>query len=154
MSGPGSGEPLEGTLATERSILANAKKLTLLVAGAASQKYMTALADQQEILGAIADMIIQTYAMDSAIVRSRKLIERNGESGAKYAIAMTQVYIAEAMATIEASAKKVLASVAEGDMLRSQMAILRRLAKYEPYNVIALRQQIADRVIEQGKYVI
>ncbi len=154
MSGPGSGEPLEGTLATERGILANAKKLTLLVAGAASQKYMTGLADQQEILGAIADMIIQTYAMDSAIVRARKLIDKNGESGAKYAVAMTQVCIAEAMATIEASAKKVLAGVAEGDMLRSQMAILRRLAKYEPYNVIALRQQIADRVIEQGKYVI
>jgi alkylation response protein AidB-like acyl-CoA dehydrogenase len=154
MSGPGSGEPLEGTLAAERTILSNAKKLTLLVAGAASQKYMTALADQQEILGAIADMIIQTYAMDSAIVRARKLIERSGESGAKYAVAMTQAYIADAMATIEASAKKVLAAVAEGDMLRSQMAILRRLAKYEPYNVIALRQQIADRVIEQGKYVI
>ena len=154
MSGPGSGEPLEGTLAAERTILANAKKLSLLVAGAASQKYMMGIADQQEVMGAIADMIIQTYAMDSAIVRARKVIERNGESGAKFAVAMTQVYIGEAMTVIEASAKKVMAAVAEGDMLRSQMAILRRLVKYEPFNTIALRQQIADRVIEQGKYVI
>src|SRR5579859_3217806 len=152
MSGPGSGEPLEGTLAAERTILANAKKLALLVAGAASQKYMMGIADQQEVMGAIADMIIQTYAMDSAIVRARKLIERNGESGAKLAVAMTQVYLAEAMEKLEAAARKVIADVAEGDMLRTQLAIVRRLSKHEPFNAIALRQQIAQKTIEAGKY--
>ena len=66
---------------------------------------------------------------------------------------MTQVYVARAMETIEAAARKVIAAIAEGDMLRTQMAILRRLLKYEPINTIALREKIAARVIEQGKYV-
>ena len=66
---------------------------------------------------------------------------------------MTQIYIAEAMTKLEAAAKKVIAAVAEGDMLRTQLAILRRLGKYEPVNTIALRQKIADRVLEAGKYV-
>jgi butyryl-CoA dehydrogenase len=76
-----------------------------------------------------------------------------GETAAALALAMTQVYLATAMEKVESAARKVIAAVAEGDMLRTQLAILRRLGKYEPYNVIALRQQIAKRVIETGKYV-
>ena len=71
MAGP-SGEELEGTLAAERKLVENAKKLAMLVAGAASQKYMQKLADQQEIMGAIADMVIEAFAMDSALLRARK----------------------------------------------------------------------------------
>jgi butyryl-CoA dehydrogenase len=67
-------------------------------------------------------------------------------------IAITRVYLSQAMEKIEAAAKKVIAAVAEGDMLRTQLAILRRLAKHEPFNTIELRQQIAQRVIERGKY--
>jgi butyryl-CoA dehydrogenase len=153
MAGP-STEEFDGALADERKLVNNAKKLTLLIAGAASQKYMMALADQQEIMGAIADMVIETFAMDSAVLRARKLIERNGESQSQLAVAMTQCYLMDAMAKLEVAARKVAAAVAEGDMLRSQMAIIRRLAKHEPANTIALRQHIAQRVIEAGKYTL
>jgi butyryl-CoA dehydrogenase len=67
---------------------------------------------------------------------------------------MTRVYLSQAMDKIETAAKKVIAAVAEGDILRTQLAILRRLAKYEPFNTIELRQQIAQKMIEQGKYTL
>jgi alkylation response protein AidB-like acyl-CoA dehydrogenase len=154
MAGPSFSEGPEGPLATERAIVANAKKIGLFTSGAASQKYMAAIADQQELMGAMADMLIEGYVMESALLRTQKLIEKQGEAAAALPIAMTQVYIAEAMDRIESSAKRVIAAVAEGDMLRTQMAILRRLVKYEPFNTIALTQKIADRTIEAGKYVI
>ena len=113
-----------------------------------------AIQDQQEIMGAIADTVIETYAMESAVLRAGKLAQRNGEAGAAHAIAMTRVYLSAAMEKIESAARKVIAASAEGDMLRSQMAVLRRLAKYEPFNTIALREQIAQRVIETGKYQV
>ena len=154
MAGPTMGEELEGPLANERKMLANAKKLGLMAAGVASQKYMMALQDQQEIMGAIADMVIQGYAMDSAVLRTEKLIGRDGEAKSKLAIAYTQVYCQGAFEKIESCARKVVAACADGDMLRTQMAIVKRLSKFEPVNVVALRQQIADRVTEAGKYVI
>jgi butyryl-CoA dehydrogenase len=154
MSGSTMGEELEGPLAVERGIVANAKKIGLVAAGSASQKYMQALADQQEIVGAIADIIIEIYAMESCLLRARKLAARNGEAASALPVAMTQVYLASAMEKIEAAAKKVLAAVAEGDVLRTQMAILRRLAKYELFNTIELRQKIAQRVLEAGKYTM
>ncbi len=150
---PSIGEPPEGPLGAERAVLANAKKVGLFCSGAASQKYMMALADQQEIMGALADMLIETYVMESALLRAQKMIERSGEAAAKLAVAYAQAYISDAMDKIESAARRVTAAVAEGDMLRTQMAILRRLLKYEPFNSIALRQQIATRVIEAGKYV-
>jgi alkylation response protein AidB-like acyl-CoA dehydrogenase len=154
LSGPSMGEEIEGPLADERKLVMNAKKLGLFVAGAATQKYMQAIQDQQEIMGAIADIVIETYAMESAVLRAKKLIERNGESASALPIAMTQVYLSQAMEKIEAAARKIIAAVAEGDMMRSQMAILRRLAKHEPFNTIAARQKIAQRVLEAGKYVL
>jgi len=153
LAGPSLAEPLEGALAAERTIVSNAKKTALFVAGSASQKYMMALPDQQEIMGAMADILIEVFAMESALLRTQKLVAHKGEAAAQLAIAMTQVYIMEAMEKIEAASRKVIAAVAEGDMLRTQLAILRRLLKYEPVNTIALRQKIADRVLEAGKYV-
>jgi len=153
LAGPSTADPLEGPLAAERTLVINAKKIALFVAGAASQKYMMALPDQQEIMGAMADILIETFAMESAVLRTQKLVAVNGESNAKLATAMTNVYLSDSFNKLEACAKKVIAAIAEGDMLRTQMAILRRLAKHEPVNVIALRQQIADRVLEAGKYV-
>jgi alkylation response protein AidB-like acyl-CoA dehydrogenase len=154
LSGPSTGEDIEGGLAEERKLVAQAKKLGLFAAGAATQKYMQAIQDQQEVMGAIADMTIEVYAMESAVLRARKITEQRGEAGAALAVAMTRVYLAQAMEKIEAAARRVIAAVADGDMLRTQLAILRRLAKYEPFNTIALRQQIAAKTIEQGKYVI
>ncbi len=105
-------------------------------------------------MGAIANMTIETYAMESAVLRAQKLAVRNGEAGSGLAIAMTRVYMSGAMEKIESAAKMVIAACAEGDMLRSQLAILRRLCKYEPFNTVALRQTIAQRVIETGKYQV
>ena len=153
LAGPSSADPLEGALAAERTIVANAKKLALFTAGAASQKYMQALADQQEIMGALADIIIQTYAMECCVLRARKMVEQNGESASSLPVAFAQVCLSDGMQKIEAAARKVIAAVAEGDMLRTQLAILRRLGKYDPVDTIALRRKIAGRVQEAGKYV-
>jgi butyryl-CoA dehydrogenase len=151
----GTSEEVEdGPLAQERKLVATAKKIGLFAAGVATQKYMMAIQDQQEIMGAIANMTIETYAMESAVLRAQKLAARNGEKGSALAAAMTRVYMSGAMEKIESGAKMVIAACAEGDMLRSQLAILRRLCKYEPFNTVALRQTIAQRVIETGKYQV
>ena len=154
LSGPSAGEEIEGSLAEERKLVAQAKKLGLFVAGAATQKYMQAIQEQQEVMGAIADMTIEIYAMESAVLRAQKMAEQKGEASAALPIAMTRVYLTQALDKVEASAKKVIADVAEGDMLRTQLAIVRRLSKREPFNAIALRQQIAQKTIEAGKYTL
>lgn len=154
LSGPAMSDELEGPLAEERKLVGQAKKLGLFAAGSATQKYMQAIQDQQEVMGAIADMTIETYAMESAVLRAQKLVEANGGPASALAVAMTRVYLTQAMEKVEAAARRVLAAVAEGDLLRTQLAILRRLAKHEPFNTIALGQQIAQRVIEVGKYTL
>ncbi len=152
LSGPAAGDEIEGLLAEEQKRVSSAKKLGLFAAGAATQKYLQAIQDQQEVMGAIADMVIEIYAMESAVLRTIKIAAKNGEAAAALPIAMTRVYLAQAMDKIESAARKIIAAVADGDMLRTQLAILRRLGKHEPYNTIELRQQIAQKVIEQGKY--
>jgi butyryl-CoA dehydrogenase len=147
MAGPSAPEEREGPLAAEHHLLASARKLTLFAAGVASQRYMQGLADQQEIMGALADCIMEVYAMESCILRAEK-------SGSAQAIAMTRYYAAKAFATVEQSARKVIAGAAEGDMLRTQMSILRRLGKYEPADTIAIGRQIARAVIAAGRYVV
>jgi len=152
LSGPASGDEVEGLLAEEQKLVASAKKLGLFAAGAATQKYMQAIQDQQEIMGAIADMVIEIYAMETAVLRTRKIAAKNGEAAAALPLAMTRVYLSQAMDKVESAARKIIAAVADGDMLRTQLAILRRLGKHDPYNAIELRQQIAQKMIEQGKY--
>ncbi|MFZ0806693.1 MAG: acyl-CoA dehydrogenase family protein [Candidatus Sulfotelmatobacter sp.] len=147
-------EPEDGPLAVERKLVATAKKIGLFAAGIATQRYMQAIQDQQEIMGAIANMTIESYAMESAVLRAQKLALRNGEANTALPIAMTRIYMAGAMDRIESAARMVVAACSEGDMLRSQLAILRRLGKYEPFNTVALRQMVAVKVIERGKYVI
>jgi alkylation response protein AidB-like acyl-CoA dehydrogenase len=144
----------EGPLTAERKLVATAKKIGLFAAGIATQKYMQAIQDQQEIMGAIANMTMETYAMESAVLRAQKLAMKNGQQSCEHAIGMTRVYISGAMDRVESAAKMVIAACSEGDMLRSQLAILRRLSKYEPFNTVALRQAIARRVIETGKYLV
>ncbi len=154
LSGPSLGEEIEGPLAEERKLVAQAKKLGLFIAGSATQKYMMTIQDQQEAMGAIADMTIEIYAMESAVLRAQKMVKQKGEASAALPIAMARVYVTQALDKVEAAAKKVIADVAEGDMLRTQLAIVRRLSKHEPFNTIALRQQIAQKTIEAGKYTL
>jgi alkylation response protein AidB-like acyl-CoA dehydrogenase len=152
LSGPSTVEDVEGLLADEQKLVASAKKLGLFAAGAATQKYMMQIEQQQEVMGAIADMVIEVYAMESVLLRTMKLASAQGESAAALPIAATRVYLSQAMDKIELSARKIIADVAEGDMLRTQMAILRRLAKHDPVNTIGLRQEIAEKIIERGRY--
>jgi butyryl-CoA dehydrogenase len=154
MAGPSAAEEREGPLSAEYQLLANVKKLALFAAGAASQKYMMGLSDEQEVMGALADCIMEVFALESCILRTEKLIAAKGEGAAKQAIAMTRYYAAKAAQTVELSARKVIATVAEGDMLRTQMAILRRLAKHEPPDTIGLGRQIAKHVLAAGKYTL
>jgi len=154
LSGPSLGEEVEGPLAEEQKLVASAKKLGLFAAGAATQRYMQAIQDQQEIMGSIADMVIEIYAMESALLRTLKIAGTQGESAAALPVAMTRVYLAQSFEKIESAARKIIAAVADGDMLRTQLAILRRLAKHEPYNTIELRQQIAQKIVERGKYTL
>ncbi len=154
MAGPSAAEEREGPLSAEHQVLANVKKLALFAAGAASQKYMMGLSDEQEVMGALADCIMEVFALESCILRAEKLIAAKGETAAKQAIAITRYYAAKAAQTVELSSRKVIATVAEGDMLRTQMAILRRLAKHEPADTIGLGRQIAKHVISAGKYAL
>ncbi len=154
MAGPLPNEDRDGPLAEEYHVLANAKKLTLFVAGAATQKYMTAIADEQEVMGAIADMVMQVFVMESAILRAEKISSRKSGAGPnkEVAVAMARIYAESAMEIVESSAKRVIAAVAEGDALRVQMTILRRLAKHDPADTISLRRQVAQHIVKAGKY--
>jgi len=152
LSGPSLGEEIEGVLAVEQKLVANAKKLGLFAAGAATQKYMQQIEQQQEIMGAIEDIVIEIYAMESAVLRTTKIAGGQGEPAAALPVAMTRVYLSQAMEKVESAARKIIAAVADGDMLRTQLAILRRLAKHDSYNTIELRQQIAQKIIDRGKY--
>ncbi|HEX4020929.1 MAG TPA: acyl-CoA dehydrogenase family protein [Acidobacteriaceae bacterium] len=154
LAGPVAREEREGELANEYGMLANAKKLTLFAAGAATQKYMQALSEQQEVMAAIADMVIEVYAMESCILRAQKLADRTPGASANQAVVMARIYAVKGFEVVETAARRVVAAVAEGDMLRTQLAILRRLAKYEPADTIALKRVVAKRVIEAGKYVL
>ena len=152
MAGPVAKEDPEGPLAAEFDLLASAKKLTLFAAGAATQKFNTALADEQEVMGALADMITEVFTMESAILRAEKITAKGPAGSASIAVTLARLYAAKAMETVELAARKVIAAVAEGDMLRTQMAILRRLAKHDPTDTIALRREAAAHMVKAGKY--
>ncbi len=129
--------------------LASAKKLALFTAGIASQKYMAALADQQEVMADLADIIIQVYALESALLRARKLI-KSKHALARLAEDMVHLYAAKAMDIVELASRRIVAAVADGDTLRVQLAIARRLAKRQPQDVYAHSRQIAQHLVEYG----
>ena len=139
-------------LAAETKLAQNGKKVALMTLGTAAQKYMMGLSDQQEILLGIADVIIETYAMESAILRARKLAASQGEEAAARYLDMTKVFCNDAMERIDMHAKNTLSGMAEGDELRTLLAALRRFTKLSPSNTIAARQRIANVMIEANKW--
>lgn len=143
----------ETLLATEEKLTQNAKKVALMTLGTAAQKYMMKLGDQQEILMGIADIIMDTYAMETAILRARKLAESQGETAAARYLDMTRVFCNDAVGRIESRAKNTLAGMSEGDELRTLLAALRRFTKQQPMNTIVARQRIADDMIAANKYI-
>lgn len=150
---PGS-QSFEGTLEQESHLLAQAKKLFLMVGGMAVQKLQANIEKEQEMLSNLADLMIEIYAMESVLLRTKKLIARQGEDKAKNAIQMTEVYLHEAFAKIEAIAKQCLVMVEEGDMLRTGLSMVKRLTRTSPINTISLKREIAQRVIQAEKYVV
>ncbi|CAN5336978.1 acyl-CoA dehydrogenase family protein [soil metagenome] len=142
----------ENVLAAEQKLAANAKKVALMVLGTAAQKYMMALSEQQEILMGVADIIMDAYAMESAILRAQKLTAKEGEAAAARYLDMVHVFCNDAVERIEMNAKNTLAAMSEGDELRTLLAALRRFTKHTPTNTIAARQRIADVLIGANKY--
>ena len=142
----------EGLLEEEQKLVANAKKIALLSAGASAQKYMEKLANEQEIVALIADMIIELYAMESILLRALKKARKEGEEKAKIHVAIARVYINNMFPKIDLMAKQIFAAISEGEELRTQLMALKRLARFTPINTIALRREIADSIIPIARY--
>ncbi|NWF93958.1 MAG: acyl-CoA dehydrogenase family protein [Syntrophaceae bacterium] len=141
----------DGKLTLQQEMVEMSKKIALLVSGAAVQKYMMKLADEQEILGLISNMVIEVFAMESALLRALKTME-GGDERAELQKAMVKSYVNDAFDRMEGFAKQALAAIAEGDTLRTQLSALKKLARFTPVNTVALRREIADAVIRAGRY--
>lgn len=142
-----------GLLAAETKLAQNAKKVALMVLGTAAQKYMMALSEQQEVLLNCADIIMDAYQMESAILRAKKIAAKQGEEAASRCIDMASVYCNDAIQRVEAKAKNTIAAVAEGDEGRTLLVALKRFTKNNsPVNTIAARQRIADTLIGANTY--
>jgi alkylation response protein AidB-like acyl-CoA dehydrogenase len=140
-------------LARETSVLGAAKKIALFAAGVASQRFMTALEEQQEIMADLADMICHVFALESALLRARKMAAA-GRNTAATAAAMTGLLADETMALAEQAARRVLAGCGEGDALSTQLAILRRLARFTPADTVALGRTVARQAIALERYPV
>jgi butyryl-CoA dehydrogenase len=138
-------------LAREAAALAAVKKIALFAAGVASQRFMTGLEEQQEIMADLADMIGEVFALESALLRARKAAAA-GRSTAAVAAAMTGLLAENAMATAEQAARRVLAACAEGDALTTQLAILRRLARSTPSDSVDLSRIVARQAVAVERY--
>jgi len=146
--------PFEGPLEQEAHLIGMAKKMFLMAGALAVQKYGAKLETEQEALRRLADIMISVYAMESALLRARKMTARSGEAKAQTAAAMTAVFIHEEFGKIENWAKEILARIETGDMLRAQLSILKKLSRRTPIDLIGLKRQVAAKVIEAQKYVV
>lgn len=143
-------EPLD----QEKHLVRNAKKIVLLGAGLAAQKYMQKLENEQEILVHLANMVGDVFNMESALLRTEKAIHQTGEEKNELKLLYTQVYVQEAFNRIEAAAKEILIAVEDGDTLRMMLSSLRKLTRHAPTNVIAKKREIAKSLIESEKYIV
>jgi hypothetical protein len=153
MLSPGLSEDLvDGVFAAERAALTNAKKIVVAVLGSAAQKYRDKVQEQQEVLAAASDIIMQIYGIESAILRTEKLIASRGVGSCGGQIDATRTFTNDAIGHIEQFAKNALAAMSEGDELRTMLAVLKRYTRFIPVNTIAARRRIADSLIEAGRY--
>ncbi len=142
----------DGKLTLQKEMVEISKKIALLVAGAAVQKYMAKLADEQEILALISDIIIEVFAMESALLRALKSMERTGDEKAEIQKAIVRVYVNDGFNRVEGFAKQALSAIAEGDTLRTLLSGLKKLTRFTPVNTVALRREIANYTIKMGRY--
>lgn len=149
---PDLGSEEEGILSAENKAVKNMKKAILMVAGAAAQKFMQKLKDEQEIIMNVTDMMIQLFVSESVLLRTQKLISSKGEEEAEPFIDMTKVFINDAVDKLNVYGKQAIASFAEGDERRMMLMGLKRFTKFDPVNSKQLRRNIANRLIEANKY--
>jgi alkylation response protein AidB-like acyl-CoA dehydrogenase len=152
LSGAQMEDSSDGQWTEENRIIQGAKKVFLMAAGAALQKYRDRLADQQEVIGALADIVLDIYPMESALVRAQKSVASRGKDSSGAMVAAAQVLLQDGAARVEANARTALAASVEGDMLRTQLAVLRRMIKREPADTIGLRRTVADAVLNANGY--
>lgn len=143
-------EPLE----KEQMLVKNAKKIGVLAAGLAAQRYGAKLDNEQEVLVSIANIANQLYAMESAVVRTAKAIERDGAEKSQQKILYTEIFAQEAFAIIEQEAKQVLLASVEGDQARMMLSALRKLTRHDAYDIIAKKREAAVKLIEAEKYIV
>jgi alkylation response protein AidB-like acyl-CoA dehydrogenase len=151
---PSLDEDEDGVLAQERRIVANAKKVFLLASGVAVQKYREKMVEQQEVLTLLSDLVIGIYAMESILLRVLKGLSRQGTKGWDVQAKAASLLVHGKLPELEDKAKQILAAVTEGDELRTHLAALRRFTKSTPVNLITLRQDIAKKLNEEGKYCL
>jgi alkylation response protein AidB-like acyl-CoA dehydrogenase len=147
-------EPGDEPLAQERYLVRNAKKIALLSAGLAAQKFGKALEKEQEVLANIADLISNVYAMESVVLRTEKAIAKTGLDKNKQKLLYTQIYCQEAFNELEAIAKETLVAVEQGDTLRMMLSSLRKFTRHTPINVIAKKREAADVIIDAERYIV
>ncbi len=143
-----------GVLDQEKYLVKNAKKIALLMMGLAAQKYGKTLEKEQEVLVNIADVISNVYAMESALLRTEKTIEKKGKEKNQLKVLYTQVFCQEAFNEIEAHAKETLVAVEQGDTLRMMLSALRKFTRHTPINVVAKKREIAKVLIDAERYVV
>lgn len=143
----------ETVLAAEAKLAKNAKKVALMVLGTAAQKYMAALTEEQEVLIGASNIIMDVFAMESAILRAQKLAAAQGEAQAALYLDMVRVFCNDAVERVEAEAKNTLAAITEGDELRTLLAALKRFTRHTPINTVVARRRIADAMIKANRYV-
>jgi butyryl-CoA dehydrogenase len=152
LAGPSFEEAPEGVLADEARVVANAKKMFLQAAGGAVQKFREKLAEEQELIGALSNIVMEIYAMESCLLRAQKAAAAKGESATQTMIDAARVFIAEAAERVEHEAKRAVTAVNEGDMLATQMAVLKRFGKRAPADTIDLRRKVAAAIQAQDRY--
>ncbi len=143
----------ETLFAAEKKVLKNLKKAALMVSGAAVQKFMMSLSNEQEILMNVADMAIEIYVAESALLRVEKLIGIKGEAAVELQKDMALIYLHEAVAKVNNAGREAITSFAEGDELRVMLMGLKRFTKIEPMNLKNARRRVADAMIEENKYI-
>ncbi|MEH6992964.1 acyl-CoA dehydrogenase family protein [Neobacillus drentensis] len=147
-------EPGDEPLAQEKHLVSNAKKIGLLAAGLAAQKFGKALDKEQEILSNIADIVSNAYAMESVVLRTEKAIAKTGLEKNKQKLLYTQIFCQEAFNEIEQHAKETLVATEQGDTLRMLVSALRKLTRHTPINVIGKKREAADVLIEAERYIV
>ncbi|HWL23209.1 MAG TPA: acyl-CoA dehydrogenase family protein [Ureibacillus sp.] len=141
-------------LAQEKYLVKNAKKIGILAAGIAAQAYGAKLEQEQEVLVNIANIANQLYAMESVVIRTAKAIERDGLEKSKQKILYTEIFCQEAFAEIEKEAKETILAAADGDNGRIMLSALRKLTRFNPYNLIAKKREASEKLIEAEKYIV